>query len=433
MKNKELTKYATHALLLAKELFPINRSISNIGVKKSLQILGRDHKDFKIKSFKSKSKVYDWNIPKRWNVKKAKILNMKGEVLVDFKNNNLHVISHSQPIKKKVTRKELMAHIHTRPDLPDAIPYVTSYYKKEWGFCISENQKKSLKDDHFFVEIDSSLDSASMNYAEIYIPGKSKREIFFSTYVCHPSMVNNELSGPVVAESLIQYLSKRNNNFSYRFIFIPETIGSIAYIKKNLEKMKKNILGGFVLSCLGDERSFSIISSRTLNNPLEKILAETITLNVKKYSAKLKKYSFLERGSDERQFCSPGVNLPISGFCRSKYGTYPEYHTSLDDFNLVTKHGLKGSIDVLIQTLENIENLDFPIAIHNCEPNLGKRGLYPLLGARKKTSFVKNIKNILAYSDGTNSSKDIAKIIGIKETKVKPLIELLRNKNLILK
>jgi aminopeptidase-like protein len=196
--------------------------------------------------------------------------------------------------------------------------------------------------------------------------------------------------------------------------------------------MQKNILGGFVLSCLGDERNFSIISSRTSNNPLEKILSKNIIKNEKKYSAKLKTYSFLERGSDERQFCSPGVNLPISGFCRSKYGTYPEYHTSLDNFNLVTENGFKGSIDVLIKTIKEIENLDFPTAKYLCEPNLGKRGLYPLLGARKKTPFVKNIKNVLAYADGKNSTKDIAEIIGVNESNIKSYVELLRDKDLIL-
>jgi aminopeptidase-like protein len=430
--NKELSKYANRALLLAKKLFPINRSISNNGVKKSLRILAKDHEHFKIKSFKAQSKVYDWNITKRWNVKKAKVLNFEGKVLVDFKKNNLHIVSHSQPVKKKVKREELMKHLHTRPDLPDAIPYVTSYYKKEWGFCISENQRKTLKDDYYFVEIDSSFNSNPMSYGEIYIPGKLKREVFFSTYICHPAMANNELSGPVVAESIIKYLSHRENNYSYRFIFIPETIGSIAYIKKNLYQMQKNILGGFVLSCLGDERNFSIISSRTSNNPLEKILSKNIIKNEKKYSAKLKTYSFLERGSDERQFCSPGVNLPISGFCRSKYGTYPEYHTSLDNFNLVTENGFKGSIDVLIKTIKEIENLDFPTAKYLCEPNLGKRGLYPLLGARKKTPFVKNIKNVLAYADGKNSTKDIAEIIGVNESNIKSYVELLRDKDLIL-
>ena len=433
MNIKDLKKYSTDALTLARELFPINRSISNIGVKKSLQIIGRDHKSFKIKSFTAQSKAYDWKVSKRWNVKKACIKNTEGKILVDFTKNNLHVISHSQPINKKVTNRQLMSHIHTRPDLPDAVPYVTSYYKKDWGFCISENQRKLLTDSHYFVEIESSFDSRPMHYGEIYIPGKSQREIFFSTYVCHPSMVNNELSGPVVAESLIKYIKNKQNNFSYRFIFIPETIGSISYIQKNLNEMKENILGGFVLSCVGDDRNFSIISSRTSNNPLEKILIDNILLNEKKYSSKLKVYSFLERGSDERQFCSPRVNLPISGFCRSKYGTYPEYHTSLDDFNLVTQTGLQGSIDVLIQTIDDIEKLDFPMAVYNCEPNLGKRGLYPLLGARKKTSFVKNIKNILAYSDGTNSIKDIAQIIGIEVSEVQSLVKLLRNKKLILK
>jgi aminopeptidase-like protein len=318
--------------------------------------------------------------------------------------------------------------------MPDTIPYVTSYYKKNWGFCLSENQKKQLTDDYYFVEIDAAFDQRPMVYGEIFIPGKLKnKEIFFSTYICHPSMANNELSGPVVAHSLIKHLLAKDNMYSYRFVFIPETIGSISYITSNLEAMKKNIIGGFVLSCVGDERAFSIISSRTNNNPLEDVLESNILSLDKEHEAPFTSYSFLHRGSDERQYCSPGVDLPISGFCRSKYGTYPEYHTSDDNFNVVTQAGLTGSIEVLINMISDVELLDFPVAKFICEPNMGKRGMYPLIGAQKKTTFIKNCLNILAYSDGTNSIQTISKIIGCDETEVSEIVSILRSKGIITK
>jgi aminopeptidase-like protein len=425
---------AGDALLLAKELFPINRSLSNDGVEKSLQILSKDIPTFKIKKFKSRAKMSDWRVPMRWNVRGAYIRNLAGDIIVNYADNNLHVISHSQPINRKVSKKVLFDHLYSLPDMPDTIPYVTSYYKKKWGFCLSENQKKQLTDDYYFVEIDATFDQRPMVYGELFIPGKLKsKEIFFSTYVCHPSMANNELSGPVVAHSLIKHLLAKDNVYSYRFVFIPETIGSISYIASNLEAMKKNIIGGFVLSCVGDERAFSIISSRTNNNPLEDVLESNILSLDEERQSPFTSYSFLHRGSDERQYCSPGVDLPISGFCRSKYGTYPEYHTSDDNFNVVTQAGLMGSLEVLINMINDVERLDFPIAKFICEPNMGKRGLYPSVGAQKKTEFVKNCMNILAYSDGTNSIQTISRIIGCDEAEVSEIVSILRSKGTITK
>lgn len=425
---------AKDALSLAKELFPINRSLSNEGVSETLRILSKDIPNFKLKSFKSRKKMSDWQVPMRWSIKKAFIKDMKGKIIVNFDNNNLHVVSHSIAINKKVSRNELFKHIHTRPDMLDAIPYTTSYYKKNWGFCISENEKKKLNDDYYFVEIDSKFSDDPMVYGEVLIPGKLKnKEILFSTYVCHPSMANNELSGPVVAHGLIKYLSSQANNYSYRFLFIPETIGSISYISENLDRMKKRTLGGFVLSCVGDDRSFSIISSRTDNNPLQKILEQEINNYIKNKPAKFNLYSFLERGSDERQYCSPGVDLPISGFCRSKYGTFPEYHTSEDNFKVVTQKGLKGSFEVLINMINTIEKLDFPRAKFICEAALGKRGIYPTIGGQKKSRFVKNCTNVLAYSDGSNSIQEISSIISCSEEEVIDIVNLLRSKGALLK
>ncbi len=429
--KKLLNSYASEALDLAKVLYPINRSITGKGTHQSLKILKSELNELKIKSFKSGSRVFDWKIPERWNIETAKISRLNGEKVIDFSDNNLHVVSYSESVKKQMNFKELEKRIFTIPKMPNAIPYVTSYYNRSWGFCMSENTKKDMTDDEYLVEIKSTFDNGPMYYGEYYLPGEKKdKEILFSTYVCHPSMANNELSGPVVSIALAKYLSKIERKYSYRFLFLPETIGSIAYISKNLETMKKTIFAGLVLTCIGDERCFSIVSAKN-RNPLEEILSNVITKKAKEYDSKVKLYSFLERGSDERQYSSPNVDLPISMFCRSKFGTFKEYHTSLDNFDLVTHKGIMGSIDALITAINLIEEKDYPKAVFPCEPNLGKRGLYPLIGARKKSDYVRNIKNILAYSDGYRDLEELSDILNIKKGETDEIVLTLTENGLL--
>ena len=306
-------------------LYPICRSLTGKGTKKTLSIIKNEFPSLKIYNVSSRSKVFDWNVPDEWNVSDAYVLDKKSNKIIDFKLNNLHLIGYSIPVNKIINKVELFKHLYSLPKQPEAIPYITSYYKKYWGFCVThkkknEFNKKYKKNDKFKVVIKSSLNSKGyLNYGELVIKGQSKQEILISTYICHPSMANNELSGPIVSMSLINYFKKiKNLSKTIRFIFIPETIGSITYISKNLYDLKSNLIGGYNLSCIGDERQHSCLLSKYENSPSDKALIEAY----KKLRIKYKKYSFLKRGSDERQFNSPGIDLPITSIFRSKYGSY---------------------------------------------------------------------------------------------------------------
>ena len=382
----------------AKDIFPYNRSLTGNGNLKTLNYIKKINKNIIIKNFETGKKVFDWNIPKEWNVKDAYFLDSKNKKYCDFKKNNLHLLGYSIPINKIVSKKILLEHIYSDKNQKNAIPYVTSYYHKNWGFCMSENEKKKLKGKKFKVKIFSTLKKGKMHYGEAILKGKSNKEIFFSTYICHPSMANNETSGICVANAILKYISEnyKHRKYSYRFVFLPETIGSISYIHKNLKKLKKNIIAGFNISCVGDERAYSIINSRNENT-----LADFALLSAIRDKKNFKKYSFLERGSDERQYCSVGVDLPVVGFCRSKYGSYPEYHTSLDNFKVVTEKGLNDSFDIMKNIVDVFEAGYLPKARYICEPQLSKRNLYPKISRRDNK--VKIIRDLIAYSDGKTS------------------------------
>jgi Uncharacterized protein conserved in bacteria with an aminopeptidase-like domain len=283
----------------------------------------------------------------------------------------------SEAVSREMSYEQLVPNLYYLKNQPDAIPYITSYYKRNWGFCLSYNDfKKMNRDTTYKVLIDSDFDSNGvLNYGELLIPGESKEEIFFSSYICHPQMVNNELSGPSVLAGIADYLIDKNNYYSYRFVLIPETIGSIIYLSKNLKHLKKYVKGGFNITCVGDERDWGLIPSRYGNNISDKIAEHVLKHNVDKFT----KYSWLDRGSDERQYCAPGIDLPISSITRTKYGRYPEYHTSLDDFNVVTKKGLEQSLEVYLKCIKIFEmgkNIKPKMRVLG-EPQLGKRGLYP--------------------------------------------------------
>jgi len=308
-------------------------------------------------------------------------------------------------------KKELLSRIHTLKSQPKAIPYVTSYYNKYWGFCASYNFIKKFKknysnDDKFFIRIESSFKKkGSLTYGELLIPGRSKQEILISTYICHPQMANNELSGPIVSIALAKYFKNKVNKKSLRFIFIPETIGSITYLKKNIDKIKKNIIGGYVLSCIGDDRSYSFMPTKYGNSVSDTAAKKAF----KKLNIKYKKYSFLKRGSDERQFNSPGIDLPIASILRSKYGEYPEYHTSLDDFKLVTKNGLNGGFNVAREAIKIIMKEIIPVSRYICEPKLQKKNLYKSLSTGAHAPDSSKILDFLQFADGKNNITAISK------------------------
>jgi aminopeptidase-like protein len=415
---------------LCDEMFPICRSITGEGVRKTLNILKSVYTNMKVYEVPSGTQVFDWTVPREWNIKDATIENSKGEKIIDFKKNNLHVMGYSLPIDKIVSLEELKKIIYTQPDQPDVVPYVTSYYKERYGFCMSDNQKNSLIEDDYRIFIDSELKNGSLTYGEIIIPGESEQEVFLSTYICHPSMANNELSGPSVAIHLARWLYELpKRRYTYRIIFIPETIGSITYLSRNFDIMKKNIIAGWNLSCVGDDRTFSYVESRYGNT-----LADKITKNVLQfYYPEYKKYSFLHRGSDERQYNAPGIDLPVCAICRSKYGEYPEYHTSKDNMEVISPSGLQGAYEVYQQCIEALEyNAKYQIQCL-CEPQLGKRGLYPMVSQKGSYDAVKTMTDFIAYADGMNDLVDISNIIGVSVKKLIPVVKKLMDKQLIKK
>jgi aminopeptidase-like protein len=396
---------------LAQSLWPINRSITGEGVRKTLEIISKHLPKLKIKSVKTGTKVFDWVIPKEWNVKEAYILTPKGKKICDFSKNNLHLVGYSKPFMGSLKLHQLKKHLHTLPDQPNAIPYVTSYYRENWGFCLKHNDLKILKDGTYKVVIKSSLFNGRLNYGELLLKGKSPKEIFLSTYICHPSMANNELSGPTVVTYLAKWLQEiPKTRFSYRIVFVPETIGSIAYLKNNLKIMKKNIFAGYNVSCVGDDRSYSYIPSRN-----GKTISDIVARHVLKWiDPNFIKYSWLDRASDERQYCAPGVDLPVASIMRTKYGEYPEYHTSFDDLkNVVTPKGLNGGYWAIRRAIEAIEkNKKLKTSIL-CEPFMTKRGFIPAISKKILIKERKLTMDFISLCDGKNSLIDIAETLNI--------------------
>lgn len=413
---------------LTRKLYPICRSITGNGVRETLKIIKSHIPDIKVFEVPTGTNAFDWTVPKEWNINDAYVIDPNGDKIIDFQKSNLHVVGYSTPISKTVSLEEFQNHLYSIPEQPNAIPYITSYYKERWGFCITDEQRKTLKPGEYYVYIDSSLTEGSLTYAELILSGKSNREVFLSTYICHPSLANNELSGPAVTTFISKWLmSLESRKYTYRIVFIPETIGSIVYLSRNLEAMKKKVIAGFNITCIGDDRSYSYLQSRYGDT-----LADRVALHVlKNMKPDFIKYSYLDRGSDERQYCSPGIDLPVASIMRTKYGQYPEYHTSLDNLKLITPAGLLGGYEVLKTCIECIENNEKLAVTVLCEPQLGKRDLYPTLGTKKSTRQVEDMKNLIAYSDGKNDLVEIAEIINVPMWKLYPLIAKLKDNSLL--
>ena len=410
------------------DLFSINRSLTGNGVRQTLGYLSDLVPEMKIVEVTSGTQAFDWVIPREWNVKDAYIADMSGNKIIDFATNNLHLMGYSIPINEIFTREQLDSHLYSLEDQPNAIPYVTSYYEENWGFCLSHTQRLNLGDGPFEVVIDSELKLGSMTYGEIYIPGKSSEEILLSTYICHPSMANNELSGPVVTVALARWLkSLPSRKYSYRFVFLPETIGSIYYISQNLQNLKEKVKAGWVLTCIGDDRNYSYVPTRQGNTLTDKVSRKVLESRGFEY----REYAFLDRGSDERQYCFPGVDLPIGSLMRSKYGEYPEYHTSLDNLNFVTPTGLQGGFEVVRDAITVLETTKYWKINTICEPQLGKRGLYPNTSSKKSGQSVHNQMNVITYLDGLHDVEEISEICGIAVRDVEEVIEQLLKANLV--
>ncbi len=388
------------------ELWPYNRSISGAGLRLTLQKIKEKLPELELIEVPTGKKVLDWIVPEEWDIDEAVLSGPDGHVIADFKVNNLSVLGYSTAVDKELSLDELQPHLFSLKEQPDLIPYATSYYKKNWGFCISENDRQNLPQGNYKALIKSNHFLGSITLAHLIIPGESKQEVLFSTYCCHPSMANNELSGPCVATFLAMWVKGLNNRkFTYRFIFIPEMIGSAAYLELFSKELKENVIASFNLTCVGDERAWSYLPSRNGNTYADKIALHVLKNKVKSFDS----YKWLDRGSDESMFCAPGIDIPMVSIMRSKYGTYPEYHTSADlPLTLVTEKGLGDSLEIHKTIVELIEKNVIPVTQVLGEPQLGRRGLYPMVSVKGSTDKVKNMLNLISYSDGKLSLLEIA-------------------------
>lgn len=389
---------------LIEQMFPINRSITGNGVRKTLSIISKII-PLTIHEIPSKTKVLDWEIPLEWNINDAWIKNANSEKIISFKETNLHVLNYSIPIHKKVNLKELKKHLFTLPDYPNWIPYRTSYHSREWGFCMTYNQYKELKDGIYEIKIDSTLEKGSLTYGEFFIKGQIEDEVLISTHICHPSLANDNLSGIAIAAYIAEFLKNKNPYYSYRFLFIPGTIGSITWLSLN-ENRLKNIKYGIVLTLLGDKSKFNYKRSRRGDAEIDKI----IEFCLKNLKENFGIYDFSPYGYDERQFCSPGYNLPVGRLSRSIHGKFPEYHTSADNLDFIKQDKLVESYKLLLDIIQVIEkNKKFLNLNPKGEPQLGKRGLFKKIGGHSETKdFQMALLWVLNQTDGENSLLDIS-------------------------
>ena len=417
LSDTELDEAGRQMYAFAERLFPIGRSLTGEGVRQSLGMIKELVPELEIREIPSGTQVFDWTIPQEWEIRHAYIEDEAGNRIVDYEVNNLHVIGYSTPVDRYVDLEELLNYIRVEDEQPDVIPYVTSYYSPRYGFCMSKRQRDALKPGTYHMVIDSRLFDGVLNYAELLLPGKTEKEVLLSTYICHPSMANNELSGPVLVTWLANWLKTIDRNLTYRIVIVPETIGSIA----NLDAMRKNTIAGFVLTCVGDDRTYSYLESRNGNTLSDRVLTNVL----KDVYPEYKTYSYLDRGSDERQYNAPGVDLPVCDFCRSKYGEYPEYHTSADDMSLISPRGLSGAYRVMTQVLAALEMNGFYRVNCLCEPQLGKRGLYPTESRKGIYHEVKKLTNLIAYADGERDLIEISTKIGVPLVELIPIVEKL--------
>ena len=420
---------------IIKDLFPINRSISGNGNRQTLNYLKENYLgelNIKEYSIAENPATFDWNTPYEWNIDEAYIEDENGNKIIDFKNNNLHILGYSESVDITIPFSELDEHLYSLEDDIDAIPYVTSYYKTRWGFCLSHRQRQQLRKNPkqlYHVVIKSTLDkNGSITYGELIINGLLDDEILISTYICHPSMANDNLSGIAVATKIAKYIyALPERKYTYRIIFIPETIGALIYLKENITHLQKYVKAGFVLSCIGDDGDYSCVHTPYNNTYTDKIVTHVL----KHITDEPKEYSYIERGSDERQFCAPLVNLPVCTLSRTKFGKFKEYHTSNDNLDFVTEIGLGGGLNYIQQCINILENNECYKIKTVGEPQLGKYGLYPTISQKGSADYTRRLTNIIAYLNGENSILDIAEILNVPFNEVLEIIMQLNEKNLI--
>ena len=411
----------------AAELYPICRSITGEGIRETLRRIG-ERIPLRLFNVPTGTHVFDWTVPREWNILDAYIVDEDGKRVVDFKACNLHVVNYSAPVNQTFSFDELKPHLFTIPQHPEWIPYRTSYYKEDWGFCLSHRQLLGLDTQaKYKVCIDSSLSDGSLTYGECYVPGRTDDEILISCHVCHPSLANDNLSGLVVATLLAELLAQRDLRYSYRFLFLPGTIGAITWLAQNQHRTDK-ICHGLVLTCLGDNGEFHYKKTRRGNADIDR--AAALVLKQKSGSAEL--LDFTPYGYDERQYCSPGFNLPVGCLMRSVWGTFPEYHTSADNLTFIHADKLEESLNVVASIMNVLEQDHRYLNLNPyCEPQLGRRKLYSSVGGTSITDEINARLWVLNQSDGENSLLDIAERSGMAFELISDAAELLRNHDLL--
>jgi aminopeptidase-like protein len=415
-----------HALMT--ELFPLCRSITGDGVRRTHDII-RQRIPIETHEVPTGTKVFDWTVPPEWSVHEAYIRDPRGEKIVDFKNSNLHLLNYSVPTRQRLSLAELRPHLHSLPEQPDAIPYRTSYYEENWGFCLTHRQLQSLPEGQYEVVIDTELKDGSLTYSEYLLPGQTEDEFLVSTYTCHPSLCNDNLSGIVLTTYLAQYVSRVSRRFSYRFLFLPETIGAITWLHLNEPEVPR-IQHGLVVTCVGDPGALTYKKSRRGDNEID--LAAVTVLRDARIEHEV--IDFFPSGSDERQYCSPGFNLPVGSLMRTPYGRFPEYHTSLDDLSFVQPKYLGDTLTKYAAILHVIEsNRTYVGQNPKTEPQLGRRGLYSMIGGRKdKPQLEVAIRWVLNLSDGDHSLLDVSNRSGVPFTAIKHAADALAASGLLL-
>ena len=406
------------------ELYPICRSITGEGVRETLRCI-RSHIPLEVHEVPSGAIAFDWTVPKEWNIRDAYIRNAAGERVVDFRKSNLHVLNYSIPFRGRVPLKTMREHLFTLPDQPDLIPYRTTYYKENWGFCVSQHQADALQEPEYEVCIDADLKDGSLTYGECFIPGSTDQEMLFSCHICHPSLCNDNLSGIALTTWLARHLCARKSKYSYRFLFLPGTIGAIVWLSRN-ENIISKIRHGLVAASVGDPGKATYKKSRRGNAEIDRAVLHVLRTRGPEFSVK----EFSPYGYDERQYCSPGFDLPVGSLARTPHGEYPEYHTSADNLDFVKPACLADSLSICLEVIEVLEANETYVNLYpKCEPQLGKRGLYrgyPDAGTREMALLW-----VLNMSDGNHSLLEIAERSGVAFRKLRDAADLLLEHGLL--
>ena len=413
---------------LMETLYPVCRSITGNGVRETLAVINQ-HIPLAMTEIATGTRVFDWEIPKEWNIKDAYVKTSDGRRIIDFGASSLHVVSYSHPVRKTVNLAELKQHVHSLPEQPDLIPYRTSYYRDQWGFCASHNLVESLEEDAYEVCIDSTLEPGSLTYGECYIQGESPQEFLLSCHVCHPSLCNDNLSGIALATFLGKILKQKARlRYSYRLLFIPATIGSIAWLWKN-ERSVDRIRHGLVVTCVGDAGRFTYKKSRRANAEIDRAVVQSLLHSGRKHTVK----EFFPYGYDERQYCSPGFNLPVGCLMRSPHGEYDEYHTSADNLDFVRPEYLQESLEQYLDVIEILEgNALYVSNNQKCEPQLGKRGLYKAIGGGDGQGGQQlAMLWVLNLADGSHTLLDMAEKTGMDFRLLKRIADTLCESGLL--